>query len=115
MSGRLLLRRDHFLRKHHWAGRASLVLGLLTLAAVPGLSPLHADDWPEWRGRGRLGVWNETGIVEAFPAEGLRVRWRTPIHAGYSGPAVAGGRVFVTDFQAGDGTQGVERIVCLDE
>jgi hypothetical protein len=34
---------------------------------------LRADDWPEWRGKGRLGVWNETGIVETiFPPPGCR-------------------------------------------
>src|SRR5438067_3973147 len=76
---------------------------------------LYADDWPEWRGRGRLGVWNETGIVEKFPPQGLTIAWRTPIKAGYSGPAVTGGRVFVTDFTRGVNTKGVERILCLDE
>ena len=74
-----------------------------------------AEDWPQWRGQGRLGIWNETGVVETFPAEGLEVSWRTPIHSGYAGPAVAGGRVFVTDFRPTQGNQGFERILCLDE
>ena len=56
-----------------------------------GSSPAVAEDWPEWRGAGRQGVWNETGILEKFPDDGLKVRWRTPIRAGYAGPAVAGG------------------------
>ena len=94
---------------------AGLALRLATSVVVLGCIPLPADDWPEWRGRGRLGVWNETGIVEAFPAEGLRIRWRVPIHAGYAGPAVADGRVFVTDFQAGAGAKGTERVLCLNE
>ena len=88
-----------------------MLLFLLSLACVP----LNADDWPEWRGRGRLGVWSEAGIVETFPARGLRVKWRTPIRAGYSGPAVAGGRVFVTDFRETANGKGVERVVCLDQ
>jgi len=29
---------------------------------------LRADDWPEIRGKGRLGIWNETGIVDKFPS-----------------------------------------------
>jgi outer membrane protein assembly factor BamB len=70
---------------------------------------VQAADWPEWRGRGRLGVWEEDGILEQFPAGGLRVRWRAPVRAGYAGPAVGGGRVFVTDYSAG-----TERLVCLD-
>ena len=36
-------------------------------------------------------------LVDRFPDGGLRVGWRTPINGGYAGPAVAGGRVFVTD------------------
>jgi len=76
---------------------------------------LHADDWPEWRGQGRLGVWKETGIVDQFPAQGLTVLWRTPIRAGYTGPSVAAGRVYVTDFARSVNTKGTERILCLDE
>ena len=79
---------------------------------------LRADDWPEWRGEGRLGVWTESGIVERFPDDGLRVVWRAPIRGGYAGPAVAGGRVFVLDYQETPGTRtmdGTERLVALNE
>jgi outer membrane protein assembly factor BamB len=81
---------------------------LLTLA-------LPAEDWPEWRGAGRAGVWNETGILEKFPGTGLKINWRTPIRKGWSGPAVAAGRVFVTDFQPGEKRAGIERALALDE
>ncbi len=74
-----------------------------------------AEDWPEFRGAGRLGVWQETGVLERFPDSGLKARWRVPIHAGYSGPAVAGGRVFVTDFEMTNGMRGTERALALDE
>ena len=87
----------------------SLAALLLTTLA------LHAEDWPEWRGKGRRGVWTETGILEKFPADGLKVSWRAPIAAGYTGPAVADGRVYVTDFRATEGHQGIERALCLDE
>src|SRR5438132_11028189 len=70
-----------------------------SLLAVLLVIPSFADDWPEWRGTGRRGEYKESGILETFPADGLKVKWRTPIHAGYSGPAVANGRVFVTDFR----------------
>ncbi|HUE84849.1 MAG TPA: PQQ-binding-like beta-propeller repeat protein [Vicinamibacterales bacterium] len=76
---------------------------------------IHGDDWPEWRGAGRLGVWNETGIIETFPADGLEVRWRTPIHAGYAGPSVAAGRVFLTDSRRTRGNRAVERALAIDE
>jgi outer membrane protein assembly factor BamB len=83
-------------------------------APTPPQAPGGVADWPEWRGRGRLGVWTESGILDRFPAQGLHVVWRTPIHGGYAGPAVADGRVFVADFAQTRGLRGVERIVTLD-
>jgi outer membrane protein assembly factor BamB len=86
------------------------VAGLLLAAAAP-----LADDWPEFRGAGRRGVWNDTGIVDRFPDGGLKVLWRAPVKAGYSGPAVARGRVFVTDWAPASGPRGTERLLCFDE
>jgi outer membrane protein assembly factor BamB len=88
-------------------------------------APARADDWPQWMGPNRDDVWRETGIVEKFPAGGPKILWRTPIAGGYSGPAVAGGRVFVTDFVRESGEakndpglraelKGSERVLCLD-
>jgi outer membrane protein assembly factor BamB len=91
------------------------LLGRLVVVTLFAGAGVQADDWPEFRGKGRLGVWNETGIVDTFPEGGLPVLWRTPIKAGYSGPAVAGGRVFVTDYNETGRLQGIERVVALDE
>ena len=85
------------------------------LLLAGGATRLLAEDWPEFRGAGRLGVWLETGLLESFPADGLAVRWRAPIKAGLSGPAVAGGRVFTTDWEPTDGMRGVERALAFDE
>lgn len=99
------------------------------LLLLSGALAAHADDWPEWRGSLRDGVWREDGIVQRFPAGGLPVRWRTPVGAGYSGPAVVGGRVFLMDraldeaatadvetrWNYRDKTAGRERVLCLDE
>jgi outer membrane protein assembly factor BamB len=87
----------------------------LLLTLVMMLLEVRADDWPEWRGAGRLGLWNETGILETVPADGLKVRWRTKIHAGYAGPSVAGGRVFLTDSRRTQGNRAIERVLALDE
>jgi hypothetical protein len=56
-------------------------------------SAVRAEDWPQWRGLNRDGVWNETGIMESFPPGGLKVRWRVPVGRGWSSPVVAQGRV----------------------
>ncbi len=71
-----------------------------------------ADDWPQWRGANRDGQWHETGIVDHFESDQLSHVWRVPIGAGYSGPTVADGRVFVTDrLTEPDQT---ERVHCFD-
>ena len=80
-----------------------------------GATAISADDWPEFRGKGRLGEWNETGILEKFPESGLKVLWRTPVRAGFTGASVADGRVFLTDFSRTKGPRGIERVLCLDE
>lgn len=83
------------------------------------------DDWPQWLGPKRDSLWREDGIVDRFPEDGLPIPWRSPVHDGYSGPAVADGRVFVLDYvrNAGRVTDspvarsqitGMERVVCLD-
>ena len=97
----------------------------LCIAVFCLVSALRADDWPQWLGPERDSVWRESGIVERFPARGLKVKWRVPVSLGYAGPAVSGGRVFVTDYvkRAGsvensaggrDKLQGTERVLCLD-
>ena len=85
----------------------------------------RADDWPQWMGPGRDNVWREEGLLERFPAGGPKVIWRVPIAGGYAGAAVAGGRVFVTDYVTSadvkqsnferNTSTGTERVLCLDE
>jgi outer membrane protein assembly factor BamB len=91
--------------------RRLLLSALFTLACFSAQS-ICADDWPQWRGPHRDGVWSETGIVERFPDKQLKVDWRAPVGPGYNGPTVAAGRVYVMD-RATEPKQ-VERIHCFD-
>src|SRR5262245_28185741 len=91
------------------------VAAWIVMSRAVGISVVHADDWPEIRGKGRLGIWNETGVLEKFPEGGLKVLWRTPVKAGFSGPAVADGRVFLMDFAPTQGLRGTERALALNE
>ena len=71
---------------------------LCTLLASALAAPaLRADDWPEWLGPKRDGVWRETGLIDQFPKDGPKVLWRKPIHDGYAGPAVVGDRIYVME------------------
>ena len=77
-----------------------------------------AGDWTQWAGNERQCLWQETGILEEFPADGLKVTWSVPIGSGYSGPVVSDGRVFVTDYRPQPETkilEAIERVICLDE
>lgn len=97
---------------------ALIVLGMSHVMSI-------ADDWPQWMGPHRDQVWRETGIVKTVPADGLPVKWRVPVGLGYSGPAVADGRVFVLDYLKESGEvrnnpggvnnlTGQERVRCFD-
>lgn len=97
---------------------ASLLLVVLLAASARA-------DWPQWMGIDRDGSLKGDGWVESIPSSGLKTLWRAPIHGGYSGPAVADGRVFLTDFvrQSGDAFNdpgqranvvGQERVLCFD-
>src|SRR5262245_42902546 len=100
---------------------------LLTISLAMGSA--RADDWPQWMGPKRDNVWREEGIIEKFPAEGAKKLWSAPVAGGYAGPAVAGGKVFVTDYVSsnltediresgnwdGKETTGIERVLALDE
>jgi len=99
---------------------------LVLLTVVLTVPAARADNWPQWLGPRRDSVWRETGILDKFPEDGPKVRWRVPIAGGYAGPAVAEGRVYVTDYVVTEGRQtndpgqrdelsGSERILCFQE
>lgn len=70
-----------------------------------------AEDWPQWGGTQRDLIWREDGLVDQLPKGDLPRAWSVPIASGYSGPAVADGRVYVTDRVAADH---LERVHCFD-
>ena len=105
------------------------IAGYVALLLASGT--VKADDWPQWLGPKRDGVWRESGVLDKFPEGGPKVLWRAKIAAGYAGPAVAGGRVYVTDrilAQSANNPKegmiptrpkapipGTERVLCLRE
>lgn len=103
---------------------AARALGLGMVLSL-SCSAVSADDWPQWMGPQRDNVWREDGLLEKFPAGGPKVLWSTPVAGGYSGPAVSGGKVCITDYVTADNVKvdnfdrrefsGTERIHCLDE
>lgn len=100
--------------------RSIFFLGLTLISSVT-----CGADWPQWMGPNRDDDWTESGIIDAFPEGGPKVVWRKSIHGGFSGPAVAGDRVYVTDYMRLEGDarpspsrrnalRGRERVLCLN-
>ncbi len=95
--------------------RCWLVQALLLAVSLPhSAGQALADDWPQWGGPQRDLVWRETGIVDRLPSGLLPRVWSRPLGEGYTGPAVADGRVLVSDFLRQSSNRGEERIWCFD-
>lgn len=92
-----------------------LDMNRILLFALIGI--LHAgcnsQDWPDWRGVNRDGVWEASGIVEKFDSDVIELKWSVPMGPGYSGPTVSRGRVYVTDRV--ERPSQAERVLCFDE
>src|SRR5689334_7763493 len=91
---------------------ANTVGGLVLCFLLMGAEAV-AIDWPQFRGPNRDGNWDEAGILEAFPKEGTKIRWRHPVGGGFASPVVAGGRVFVFDVEL-TLPSARERVHCFD-
>ncbi len=85
---------------------ARLAIFLTLLIAAP---PVAADDWPHLRGPSCSGVSDETGLADAWPAQGPPVLWHREMGQGFSGFVVADGRAY-TQGQWPDG----QYVLCLD-
>jgi outer membrane protein assembly factor BamB len=70
---------------------------------------LHAADWPQFLGPDRNGISAETNLGGAWPADGPPVRWKKDVGQGFSGPAVARGKLILFHRKADQ-----EIIDCLD-
>lgn len=53
--------------------------------------------WTDFRGPARDGVYRETPILTAWPADGLKPMWKQPIGGGYASFVVARGRAFTIE------------------
>jgi outer membrane protein assembly factor BamB len=71
----------------------NILLVLLVSILVPVTGT--AGDWPQWRGVNRDGYSTDTGLLKKWPASGPKLAWKiTTVGGGYSGPAVADGKIY---------------------
>ncbi len=73
----------------------------LSLSVALAFAPaLNAQEWPQFRGPGGLGVAGSTSIPNALGPD-QNVLWSTDIPAGHSSPCIVGKRLFITGFEDG--------------
>ena len=77
-------------------------------------SALRAEDWPQWRGVNRDGVWHEAEALIGEKGGGMPVLWRVAAGPGWSSPIIADGRVYLTDVEMKP-PESIERVRCFDE
>jgi len=78
----------------------TILLAILLAPAISGV----ADNWPQWRGPDRSDVSKETGLLKEWPSGGPRRVWLYKNAGnGYSGPAIANGKLFTMGTR--DGTE----------
>jgi outer membrane protein assembly factor BamB len=73
-----------------------------------------ADDWPQFRGPGGLGISSEKGVPTTWSAK-QNIVWKTPLPGpGTASPIIIGDRIFVTAFtgygDAGEGSGNIEKL-----
>lgn len=73
----------------------------------------NSQDWPDWRGNNRDGIWTDTGITNKFQSGSLVPQWSVAIGSGYSGPTVSKGKVYVSDLIKNPVQ--TEGVLCFDE
>ena len=83
-----------------WQTRAVLRLPLSFFFLALGGVAL-ADDWPEFMGPHRNQTSAETGLLDAFPAQGPKLIFEKKIGTGYSAPSIRG-KVMIVHHRLGN-------------
>ncbi len=80
----------------------------------PALSQENPEihNWHQWMGPDRNARWHLDLKKESLEADDLQKIWEVPVGAGYSGPTVKDGKVYVMDY-VGE-TVKYERVLCFD-
>jgi len=69
---------------------------VLTVLLVCVSARAQDFNWPQWQGPTRNGLTTEKGLLETWPEGGPRRRWLFEnCGAGYSGPAIVDGKLFI--------------------
>lgn len=66
--------------------------------------PVFSQDFAQWRGKNRDGVYHETGLLKTWPAEGPKLLWHiTGLGDGHASAAVTSDRIYTAGTANGNG------------
>jgi outer membrane protein assembly factor BamB len=85
-----------------------MMVGLVACAVALAACLAMAEDWPQWRGPDRDAKATGFKVPQTWPKE-LTQKWKVPVGAGDSSPALVGDKLYVFGRQGND-----EVLSCLD-
>ena len=75
-------------------------IGIFSTLLLLSCKPSTAEDYPnnwQWRGENRDGVYNETGLLKEWPAEGPELLWKFEgLGEGHTSVAIANSKVYIS-------------------
>ncbi len=75
-------------------GATAVLIALSILLVLPQVFAETDYDWPQYRGPERDGTSPESGLLKEWPFDGPKVLWKRDIGTGFSGLAIAGGKIY---------------------
>ena len=72
-------------------------LKVMAVLVALSVTSAVAADWPSIYGPGRNGTSDQKALLRTWPEAGPRVLWTAPVGAGFGGPAVSDGKVYLLD------------------
>jgi len=73
------------------------IIVLLNLITALSCQQKNVSTNSQWRGEGRDGMYNDTGLLKEWPAEGPQLLWYYEgLNEGFTSAAIAGNRIYVT-------------------
>lgn len=70
---------------------------LVTIVVGLSVTSLAGEEWPGIYGPRRDQTSKQKGLLRTWPQGGPKVLWTAPLKAGFGGPAVSGGNVYLLD------------------
>ena len=77
---------------------------LIKIISLIIVSATVSGQYDNWRGPGRTGIYEETGLLQEWPADGPEMVWAyEKLGRGFSSPVIAGDKIYVTGMEGETG------------